>query len=261
MTQWYLVSTFVSKIAGPGHSYNPENNVIVLSRVDDYSDLDPKRRKSAKAKLEKCGGAELIQLAVLAHEETHAVSRNICMWNTYEHPDRRTEEYVDYKQSGLFRKLGEEGINFRRSGRVSSIYRNSNFGCLFDALNEGVVEKLSREITVAYAERSRWPEDRVSAYKTAVASDQGFSYNLEVSLVNAMVKRLATKNQQSERVCWEALVQALLNGETLENQDVVKLFEESFGPSFLDNLSKLYNTTALPGAREAIKRFKRKYQL
>lgn len=87
------------------------------------------------------------------------------------------------------------------------------------------------------------------------------SYASEVDLIERAMKRLAKKNQQSEKVVWEALVRGLMEGEDLENEEIKALFRESFGPDFLKELSEMDPEQGDESYSAKLSAFIKKYEL
>ncbi len=83
-----------------------------------------------------------------------------------------------------------------------------------------------------------------------------------MAIVDQIVRQLALKNGQSEKVAWEALVHAYFQGENFEDPQIEQLFAETFGPDFIKDLSKLYvNPFMIEGAHDPREGFMKKYNL
>lgn len=235
-----------------GGAYEPATNMISFARVDDVprSSLYD-RDKILKDTAEVYGGTELRQLTILTHEETHAVSRNVCIWHEYVDRKGESGEFTDFSQSGFHQIL--------QGRHMTSLYGKE--GGLFNALNEGTVEKLAREVALSYLQQAGWSVDQRRVFEESVAKNKsGLPYSVEVSLVNTLVEKLAVKNEQSEETTWHALVRALLNGERFEGEDIIELFTETFGAEFLKDLAWLYPTQYW-NADLKILEFRKKYSV
>jgi hypothetical protein len=226
---------------GGGSQYFPDRNVILLS-------IPNIETKEIYKKV--YGNSDMLGLAYLVHEETHATARNICVGLVNQ--GRGHDEFFQKIQNGFSRTHIDP--------EEESRYAQSSYGAFF-AFNEGMIEKLSQEILFAYTEEVNWPEEKVGPYrKTLKENSKDDVYSSEVSLIDAIIKGLAKKNGQSERVVWESLVNALLHGENFEENEIVELFEEAFGPSFLVDLAEL-SSLATGGENKYIEEFKSKYGL
>lgn len=72
----------------------------------------------------------------------------------------------------------------------------NNYG-LFYAFNEGVVEKLSREIVYKYLEETDWPStEEIEIFKK---NEKNHVYTKEISLINAMIKKYLKKLTSQKR--------------------------------------------------------------
>lgn len=225
-------------------AYDFRNNMILLARANGPATFWVRSQEELDSETaEVFGSYEIKQLAMLVHEETHAVSRNICIWGQSDPRQADDDDPMSFNQSGFSQKHGSRDL-------------------LYVALNEGAVEKLARELTIDYLRQKGWSVDDRSVYEKSVNKNVFDSpYSFEVALVNNLVKRLALKNGQDEQSCWNAIVHALLNGESFEDKDVVQLFEESFGPDFLNDLSKIERSSPRYGPDDHTREFIKKYSL
>ncbi|MDP1688688.1 MAG: hypothetical protein Q8L47_00975 [bacterium] len=216
------------------------------------------------------GSREIKLIHMLIHEETHAASRHLCISALPMLVDPSSDEFAKrwledpreqesfpnfmelhlrskqlekeqvrkYKQSGYARNIldeEEKEIYFPKEG-VSQPSRYTLFG----VLNEGVVEKLARQLTLLYLPQSGMPKDDINQYKNNIEGKHDeLVYSYEVALIDAIVKKIVSVSQINEDVVWGALVRGLFEGETFSDPEVKKLFEETFGSDFLVELSQL----------------------
>lgn len=247
---------FLNNHRYPDGQYFPDTNIISIydRKIDVAPSLggDDMTNEGSKQDVEKgYGNLDMNKLSILAHEETHALSRNVCVGWIQDHKN----EVSLTDQSGYDRFDSTNSIQIGKYAR--SKHSPSR---LFRALNEGVVEKLSREVAVDYMEEAGWDARWVRSFKKTMAeSPDKLVYSVEVLLVDVLTSKLAEKSGQHERVAWEAIIQGLLHGETFEESEVVALFEESFGPDFLNELSVLNTQSQIDNTK--VLQFIKKYNL
>ncbi len=237
--------------------YDPAGNLIIVSNpeelpffVDGTEEEKETMRMKLKRRLEaQYGSLDINRLVMLAHEEGHAVSRSVCVdWQEgkrewrYSHVGYvRTFPYEEYRK-------GEPGMK--------TIYKKEPI--LFNAVNEGVNEKFIREVALAYLEQSNWPQEEIERFKNTLRNDPDqLSYSMEVSIIDGLIRKLANKTDQSERVVWESLVAGQIQGETFEEDEITELFKESFGRNFLPDLAKF----GQGDSEEERRSFKLRYRL
>lgn len=169
-------------------------------------------------------------LHALMHEEIHAVSRNTCTGFS----DVETEV-------GSITTSIELQTGLQQGKREAGDYKRS-----FNALNEGVVEKLARELTLEYMNETGWnsgsvwdPDGKRAFMNLLNSHADEMAYPYPIILVDSLVNKLGEKSGQDKRVIWQALVRALMHGEKFEEEDVALLFAESFGSEFVRDLSEL----------------------
>ena len=222
----------ISEDFGSGE-YQTKGNIILLGegpRVNFLKDRDKNRAK------EVYGSSDICLLATLIHEEVHAISKNICMG--------------DITQSG-----------YNRGGSGQESFQGEEIRVIFYALNEGVVEKLSREIVLEYLRRAGLPEKETTIYReTVLKRPKELNYYREVTLVNTIIKKLSEETGQSEEAVFESFIRGLLEGEKFENTEAAELFKKVFGPEFLKDLSAI-DPAYVTGAKEKLEEFKKKYNL
>jgi hypothetical protein len=221
---------------GEGNQYNPVNHLI---NIEHYFLDEPKPKKSetfrynrdivAPAGLDSTWTdwtetereADLIHAII--HEEIHAISKSrlIGAWEGEESEEKNEVDFQNgYKQVLL--KGGEADIFLRD----------------FD---EGVTDKLAREITRQYLLDHGWSEQKVKeAYGEVIEVYDAGRYGSYIRLVEALVKKIAKDVHQSQEVVWESIVRGKMEGERFEEQEVVQLFRDAVGEGFLEQLKMSY---------------------
>lgn len=205
------------------------------------------------------GSKDIYLLARLTHEEAHAVSKNICCGLQNEPEDiaqqrkdmgEEPREWFNDTQSGYFRESN--------SGQQ---FHGERFYSIFHAFNEGVVEKLSREIVSEYLEKIKWQNREAAVLRDSIKKHHPhLGYSQEVELVEAILRHLAVKTDRSEIDIWNSFVHGLMNGETFDDTNMKTLFSEAFGPDFLKELSKIH-AGFFEGNREKMQLLFNKYKL
>lgn len=189
--------------------YNEEKNIILLENA-----VDEEHRQEIR---ERYGSEALQFLKYLLHEETHAVAKNIPNDN-------------GSSQNGYFRRLKASNESYKKWKR----------GELFHGLNEGVIEKFSREIFFEYVKQVKWPKHEVDVYRNSTKLEsQDWGYSKDIELIEVIVNHLANKNNIAKEEAWELMVGGLVQGETFENSELERIFSDSFGTGFLKDLAKI----------------------
>ncbi len=226
-----------------GGSYAFHSNVIFLAEK-----FSPKRfdrlaiKNQRKNKIEKYGSENLFYLAGLIHEETHAVSKNECSNKVPNFDPASQLEFQDV-QSG-YHMIGQE--------EDKSTWER------FGSLNEGVVEKLAREIVLRYLEETDWSKEEVGVFKKNLENNpEKLGYPKEVNLVEKIISRLSEITGREEQEIWETFIGSLFQGERFESEEIKNLFTKAFGPEFLDDLAKIPPA----GFTGPMEEFMKKYQL
>lgn len=220
-----------------------------------------------KFSIETYGSIRFEMLHTLIHEEGHAVSRQILLFlkrkikNSEVHSSKETVA----EQSGVcssFAYLPEELESFPsdfrdfiKNGEMDRKYTG------FLALNEGITEKLSREILLEYLKANGNSGDSAAVLVQSIDSNNPqLPYSREVFIVDAIVDRIASKSGVSKQTVWQSLIRAYFSGESFNNQEIEELFNDTFGHDFLRELSQL-----MPGYYKEYKKqseiFFKKYNL
>lgn len=232
-----------------GSRYRPEENIIFLDQskgrkgewdLRSQEKIDAEDNKEAKAVY---GSREIRELRVLVHEEAHAISKVVCV--------------VDEWGSTVQFKVGYNEVT-QRNALLRGKQKEKGRKMTFQLLNEGVTEKLARELTLKYLEDNNWPRGEIDVFEDSVNKhNRGLSYVQEVKFVDALIKTIADKIDESEGVVWEAFVSGLLKGGVFRDENVKNIFKQIFGEEFLDDLSEL-DSLAL-GSQNQFVEFLKKY--
>lgn len=197
-------------------SYDSELNAIHV-----YS-------KALRKDLQKSGDGVSFQihlLEVITHEETHAISRSACQGG------REAESWLTlFKPRTKKIKSGYREIETRVRG-----VREEVVSSLYEAFDEGVNEKMSREIVLEYLKKTGVSSDMIGAY-AAIRKEKGH-YQTHVQFVDDVVNDISRHSEVPESQVWRALVGGKLNGESI-GQDHKEFFAELFYPSFLQELMR-----------------------
>lgn len=236
--------------------YDDIRNVIFVA--DNGIGKERKSRKKLDSEYENfCrklyGGIAIQVLHSIIHEEVHAAINKVILngWEGF------LDKYPKEIQNGY-------GI----AGERSDENPNDNFGknffgkkhfVSFAAFNEGVTEKLAREIFLNYIKENNKQEEAIVYTENLVSRPEITNYNQEVSLVNAIVKHMSGVTGKSEEEMWEFFVGGMAAGETFENKQIREFFARIFGQNFLKDLSKI-STSGYHGSYSTlIKKLKGKY--
>ncbi|HOX10980.1 MAG TPA: hypothetical protein P5323_00485 [Candidatus Moranbacteria bacterium] len=221
---------------GCSSKYFSEYNLITLGSVNrqwplnDKTEDKEKSNKYLERTKEAYGSADICRLHNLIHEETHAISKNVCIgW----------EQSFIYPENPARGEMGQEQSGYYNSSRYGNLPYEGYGGNAFNTLNEAVAEKISREITLEYIAFSNWPKDEVKKFEESYKQGSLLHYKQEVIMLNAIIRKISENNKISEQTIWDALKKGFIKGERFESHEVVKLFEESFGSEFLNDLSKV----------------------
>lgn len=143
-------------------------------------------------------------LQTLVHEQTHAVSRNIVL-------------------AFVIKRMGRIDISVTD---CKSGYGNND---IFTAFNEGVVEKLSREITQRYIQAD-------PKFKAADEARVQLSYEPEVAIVEAIITKISEDVGISAETVWGAIIRGLIEGTNFADSELKQEFDSTFGPRFVEKL-------------------------
>ena len=241
---------------------------IVIGRAGlGSARFDSKKGKINRIKIESLfGSIDVYYLQTLIHEEAHAVSKNVCIGEVTEksllEEMRKTGEYpiwVDrgnpgYQQTGLWRSFNTLDES------PDSPYKAKRD--VFHLLNEALVERFSREITQQYLEADQnFDRDIVRKYREVISNKKlDLSYVHESALLESIIIKIASTAGMPERTVEQAFYRALLEGELFEDDEVVELFQKTFGPNFLNEIAKL-KVSMFTGAKRTMREFADKYGL
>ncbi len=233
--------------------FNNIHNILLMAepKLGDTTENERQRVELGRRHIETYGSSKLAFLAILTHEETHAVSKNrlVSLTETPRWKKHPTKPYIDgviydfeKKQSGYFRESGPDAFS------------------IFHAFNEGMVERFSREIVLQYLEQSNWAPEEAATYRDTVKNHpEKLGYSNEVALVDAIIRHLAAKSNRSEKDTWDWFVRGLFDGQTFEEKEVRDIFDQAFGPEFLNELSRIQIESNSTGSNKEMTSLKQKY--
>lgn len=202
---------------------------------DKKGDYDPESKRIGIGirKVEQDAAQSGIDATKLAahgiiHEEMHAVSGQ--------------HHIIEYRP-------------FKLSVQVGFDQREQTKPRMFWLWNEGVTEKLAREIYWKYASAkdSATAED-IKTYMEKI-EEYGRSanefYQPEVDLVNAFIERMAKEIGDSPTLVWNSIVHGLLRGERWSAGEIEEWTRDILPPNFMGDLERFStHSTATRLARE-----------
>ncbi|MBI2035297.1 MAG: hypothetical protein HYT12_01290 [Candidatus Liptonbacteria bacterium] len=207
--------------------YFPDKNIIGISA-------------SRIAKIAEDLGApeNLLLLSTLCHEETHATSKVMCSGS-----DNINDFPIKIKTlTGYHSSTREQ----ESSGAPSK--RNS----LFQLFNEGVTEKLAREVLKLYIASFGEGTGVVKKFeKMQKEIPEELPYTVAIKFIETFSKRLAYETHVSEDSAWRALVRGMYEGEDMLNWELWKELDMLITPGFVERLAdgdlhKLFPKLAIP---------------
>jgi hypothetical protein len=225
-------------------------NFLGRERVASYdSDAHPEGQYSVFYNLiylalgEKGEMSDVSKIQFLIHEQTHAISKNVCHGIN----KKRKWERPNLRETGYY-KNRLDGPPLKFEGKEKE--------AVFVFFNEGVVEKLSREITFKYLTGKMDPEKIEGLQK--FVEKQG--YQLGVDIVDLMINKISEKTGNDKELIWAVFKKGLLNGLSFEEENISAFFEKEFGVNFLDELADLLPYVWAANIREDAEKFIEKYK-
>lgn len=193
-------------------SYLAAENIIGIA----YQKLRPRAEEL---------GVDSVTAAVetLCHEETHATSRVEC---------RGLEQW--WADPATQRMSTKTGYSRWVEGR------NKPADFFFYLFNEGVTEKLSREVFREYAQGSGFPDGVAVATieRAFIEKSTEVPYGVPVKFVEALIAKLHHETGVDQKLVWQALIRGMYEGEEFRDQELRSMFAEVISTDFLDKLSR-----------------------
>ena len=160
-------------------------------------------------------------IATLCHEEAHATARVEC----YD-----IEKWAPWPLAHI------------ESGRLGYALwpKNKPSDRIFYLFNEGVTEKLGREVFREYLRITNYPDKEVvSAFERALTEKPNeMPYGVPVKFVDMLIVKICHETGVSNELVWNALVRGMYEGEEFNDPKLRELFAEMILPDFLDKLSQ-----------------------
>src|SRR3989338_8131280 len=157
----------------------------------------------------------LLTLKTLIHEETHATSRIEC--------------YQDMQ----LKNIAREKMGFAKAVRETT-EQGSRWKIFFFDFNEGITEKICREVMREYSIRSQ------SINHQAVEKFLELSpiYKDAREMVDTIISVFAKKTGFSPDFIWKGFIRGIYQGDDLYKKELYDLFEETLGVSSVDALAR-----------------------
>lgn len=210
----------------PSNQANIEASYLAVSHsiILDFSRL--------KNKADQFGvPRELYLLYILAHEETHAVSKVDCHGIGETSSDNNPVAHVKYgyAQDTVTTLQGKDGVEY--------FHKDSFLG-----LEEGLTEKIGREeIFEKYVSEN--PEfatrEDIEKLKKIVSTHDLVYYNAELKMVNALLRALGRSTALDEATVWQAIKQGKFSGNNFINFTNHQSLEKALGPEIAHLIENL----------------------
>lgn len=208
-------------------------NQITLSTTDK----DFLKAKESRNKEQRIPGELLMKMQLFfIHETCHALSRN-----------RISTKDSNNSQSLITTEVGyeiKEGV-IRQSARQFGTAKGRT--SLFEALNEGVTQRVAEEVFVELARRTGnggHAEKFLGDFITDNAQHL-WRYSIYGNQVDGMCEQIAVYTGVEKTTVWDAFKRGYFAKPELFVKETIELFRETFGENFLDEYSKLSNKTSL----------------
>jgi hypothetical protein len=175
----------------------------------------------------------------LCHEMVHSTNRTFVRgWNEYSHG----------KVDAYDRVSGYQKISKERHGKKEVTDR------LFTMFDEGVTEKLARELAIKYMEQEKVlgktdflkSEEIDQATNTfsktflykldGNLSTGAFIEDLAVDLVNAFIAKVSREAGVPQKMVWESIIRGQYEGEDMDSFETKQLLAETVSPGFAERL-------------------------
>lgn len=184
-------------------AYEVERNIIQVNL------------ESIKEKLLVPEKTKEVLLSLLCHEESHAISKNECHITNFNFYDQKSSEIIVIDK--------DESL----SGYDKFIQNGPVYQKFFRDFNEGVVQKLGREIYTKYLERD-------PLFNSSI--EMPIIYGAEIEVVEAAIERIAGETSLDQKTVWEAIINTLLKGDFYD-QEIQEGLQEIFSPQIFKELS------------------------
>jgi hypothetical protein len=186
--------------------YEPVKNIIAFSAREmekfqqtDFSGIHP----------------DVLKLYILCHEETHATAKTVCKGGFAR--SRRAEVQMGYQQTKFKKTLfGKRPKQF------------------FEFLNEGVTDKLTREVFQEYTTATAFSNtDELSKFRKKAET----YYSPYVTLVDALISKINSETNIPEEVIWKSIIRGMYEGEDLMGEELRQAFDEAISRGFVERLA------------------------
>ncbi|MEK7651389.1 MAG: hypothetical protein AAB377_02570 [Patescibacteria group bacterium] len=188
-----------------------------------YASHEEIKRYSSDMGLNK----DLMVLQVLCHEETHAISYTSCVG---------LKEFIRNKNGVIETQSGFS------IGTIQKENESSQFNSLFRFFDEGVTEKIAREITSEYLDKN--PDfsktENVKEFEDVLYSKKGkMPYDGSVLFLEGFIKKIGLAVGLDEETVWHAIIRGKIEGINFNDTEFKNSFSEMFPPNFFYDLSKV----------------------
>lgn len=175
---------------------------------------------------------ELYLLHVIAHEETHAVSKVSCQGMSQ--IDRK-----EINQAKIKTGYKDDIVVLLDAGEKKKYFHKDSFF----GFDEGITEKYAREeIMYPYLEKHKdfsSKEDIENLKASLSHKDKNGFYKNEIVMVDAFIRALSRSTGFDTETIWKGMIHGKFSGNTLNENGTYKLVEKMIGMEILDNIKNL----------------------
>lgn len=216
--------------------WDPQENIILLNPDRILSDAE-------YLKVDKF----LYSLYILIHEESHAASRSICFGEIDE--AERDDSNDQKRNTGKRDFIPADFTVFTQGGYLQRLkLPQEDHRTFYTLFEEGVNEKLAREVWQLYIERDTTLVDRVGGENIEkmstilVSNDQRLNFSKAVHFIDKLVQHISSYTGFDEKMVWQAIIRSKFEAQDMLDLDIQEGFAEIFSPDFLDRLSEMSRT-------------------
>ncbi len=184
----------------PLGAYSGSRNIVALSmrKMEDRFGVEGK-------------DLDTVALSTLCHEEVHATAKTICI--------------------GLGSEAEQAGYQRTMESATGRLEKR------FLLFNEGVTEKLCRQILEEYVERTHFADSQ-GMNRLRDLFREKHPYESLVEFVDLFIDRVSAETEVSRDLVWQAIIRGAYEGERFDDPELQQLFSELLTPDFIELLSQ-----------------------